>query len=546
MESFAIVPFVRTPRFSAAPPSAAALSAWDPFAVLGLPREREDDVLAALPGASARSESTTSALVAKLRKRRLQAVREAYLELAARFHPDGSEAAGAASASHDGSAISWLPPLEVFNAINAAYKLLSDPVSTLAYLRRSANATAGVARATSIARANSSDSGAGSISDGAAGSETDARRTATGRNAGAAAPAAHDIDFDEVRSRSTANFDLQRMHPIKANDAQPARAAGCDRQRHGLRANSSTETAALALSSCALFACFGFSRSLCASLLILRAALPLTHSPLRAQACSIFLPAQLDLFLQDVERHARAERRLRALEERAGMAVQIEESYAAQLQRQDAAGDGLFVVAGFYGRASAVRWLAEELRGGKAVDTDAILGRFAGSNGGIGSGSSSAAMAPVAAGASATARLAPEQWGCVIDVAGPLQAAVEVTARDSQSEIAVVQLFLPAGSKCGGTSHAAASSSGHHGGSSDAGSAAAAVDGFWDPCDGEDKALWLRYEFLGRVHEVLIGDEEPLKCPLRSELCRRVAHPLLSRGPASCHKSVQALHGETA
>lgn len=201
MEAFAIVPFVRTPRFSAAPPSAAALTAWDPFAVLGLPREREDDVLAALSDGSARAESASSVLVAKLRKRRLQAVREAYLELAARFHPDGSEAAGAASASHDGSAISWLPPLEVFNAINAAYKLLSDPVSTLAYLRRSASATAtaGTTRAASVARANSSDSEAGSSSDGAAGSEPDARRTGKGQNAGAEPSAADDIDFDEVR-----------------------------------------------------------------------------------------------------------------------------------------------------------------------------------------------------------------------------------------------------------------------------------------------------------------------------------------------------------
>lgn len=290
-----------------------------------------------------------------------------------------------------------------------------------------------------MARANSSDSEAGSSSDGAAGSEPDARRTGKGQNAGAEPSAADDIDFDE-----------------------------------------------------------------------------------------------------DVERHARAERRLRALEERAGMAVQIEESYAAQLQRQDAAGDGLFVVAGFYGRASAVRWLAEELRGGKAVDTDAILGRFArSSNGSTGSGSSTAAMAPAAAGASAAARLAAEEWGCVIDVAGPLQAAVEVTARDSQSEIAVVQLFLPAGSKCGGTSHGAANSSGHHGSSSAAGSAAASVDGFWDPCDGEDKALWLRYEFLGRVHEVLIGDEEPLKCPLRKHVVRGAA-PVFQRALRSLYAPFMA------
>ena len=85
-------------------------------------------------------------------------------------------------------------------------------------------------------------------------------------------------------------------------------------------------------------------------------------------------------------------------------------------------------------------------------------------------------------------------------MAGALQARVEVTARDCASESAVVQLLLPAGSKAAGAG---------------AGNAAA-LDGVWDPADGEEKALWLRYEFLGRVHEALIDDEAPLKCPLKS------------------------------
>ena len=69
---------------------------------------------------------------------------------------------------------------------------------------------------------------------------------------------------------------------------------------------------------------------------------------------------------------------------------------------------------------------------------------------------------------------------------------VATTLRNSQVAFVLVALLLPAGSK------------------------AAALEGCWDPVDGEDKALWLRYEFLGRVHEAVVEDEAPLKCPLKS------------------------------
>jgi hypothetical protein len=222
-----------------------------------------------------------------------------------------------------------------------------------------------------------------------------------------------------------------------------------------------------------------------------------------------------------VESLLREDRRAKGIAERRAMRVHIEEAYRLHLQRQRAHGDGFFVSAALYGRASSVRAVVEECGGGRPIDMPAVLARFArrqppvahamsleGADSRHGGGAMPPAAGPAA---SAVPRaLGPEEWGSVIDVSGVLQALVEVTVRDAVSESAVVQLFLPAGSKAG------------------------FVEGFWDPCDGEDKALWLRYEFLGRVHEAAVTDEAPLKCPLRSELRstmgRSTARMLCARG----------------
>lgn len=42
-----------------------------------------------------------------------------------------------------------------------------------------------------------------------------------------------------------------------------------------------------------------------------------------------------------------------------------------------------------------------------------------------------------------------------------------------------------------------------------------ALEGFWDPCPGFDKALLVRYVFLGHAHEVVVPEEDALKCPLK-------------------------------
>jgi len=219
----------------------------------------------------------------------------------------------------------------------------------------------------------------------------------------------------------------------------------------------------------------------------------------------------------------REDRRAKGIAERRAMGVHIEEAYRMHLQRQHAHGDGFFVAAALYGRASSVRAVVEECGGGRPIDIPAVLARFARQQpaapasllGGTGSGDGEGTLPPAARpAASAVPRaLGPEEWGSVIDVSGVLQALVEVTVRDAVSESAVVQLFLPPGSKAG------------------------ALEGFWDPCDGEDKALWLRYEFLGRVHEAGVTDEAPLKCPLRSEL----RHTAGAAAPQCCVCGAAAL-----
>eukprot|EP00106_Octopus_bimaculoides_P017423 XP_014784865.1 PREDICTED: dnaJ homolog subfamily C member 11-like isoform X1 [Octopus bimaculoides] len=40
--------------------------------------------------------------------------------------------------------------------------------------------------------------------------------------------------------------------------------------------------------------------------------------------------------------------------------------------------------------------------------------------------------------------------------------------------------------------------------------------GFYDPCLGEEKSLYIRYKFRNKLHHVTLGDCEPLKIPLKS------------------------------
>jgi len=43
------------------------------------------------------------------------------------------------------------------------------------------------------------------------------------------------------------------------------------------------------------------------------------------------------------------------------------------------------------------------------------------------------------------------------------------------------------------------------------------MSGFYDPCPGEDKQLKIRYEFRDVIHEVTVGDQDPVKLPKQCE-----------------------------
>jgi hypothetical protein len=139
------------------------------------------------------------------------------------------------------------------------------------------------------------------------------------------------------------------------------------------------------------------------------------------------------------------------------MEAHIAETLEIQTKRQKEHGDGFFVRSALYGDARTLSSVLQNISGGKPCNAAKIAAKY-----------------PV-----------------LLDVTDIIQSMVEITDRDASSEAAVVQLVLPAGSK-------------------------AALEGIWDPCDGNSKKLWIRYEFLEKVHEALIDDEASLKCPLKS------------------------------
>lgn len=40
------------------------------------------------------------------------------------------------------------------------------------------------------------------------------------------------------------------------------------------------------------------------------------------------------------------------------------------------------------------------------------------------------------------------------------------------------------------------------------------LDGFWDPCPGTPKQLYVRYMFWNAMHECMVDDEEQLMIPV--------------------------------
>jgi hypothetical protein len=152
-----LVLYIRHPRFEFLPSYFLSSSSsnlntknhgiWNPWALLGLPMENESTLLACLPPENNNSilsttsnQSPNSLHHLSFVRKRARMLRDAYMELASRFHPDALEqlqVAQATSAREWSSSTTapWISPLEHFNAITNAYRLLDEPVAALALLR---------------------------------------------------------------------------------------------------------------------------------------------------------------------------------------------------------------------------------------------------------------------------------------------------------------------------------------------------------------------------------------------------------------------------
>ena len=42
------------------------------------------------------------------------------------------------------------------------------------------------------------------------------------------------------------------------------------------------------------------------------------------------------------------------------------------------------------------------------------------------------------------------------------------------------------------------------------------IPGFYDPCPGVAKSLYIQYRFRDQLHETTVPDEEPIRLPLKS------------------------------
>lgn len=44
------------------------------------------------------------------------------------------------------------------------------------------------------------------------------------------------------------------------------------------------------------------------------------------------------------------------------------------------------------------------------------------------------------------------------------------------------------------------------------------LPGFYDPCPGQEKSLYIRYNFRNRPHQVTYEDKDPIRLPLQSKI----------------------------
>lgn len=170
----ALVVYERRPAFVASSSEAAsALCTWDPYRVLALQPEPVDALFAAAEVGKAEGDGAPAL------RRRAAAIRAAYLDLAAKYHPDVDAMPATATA--------WLSAFEHFSAIAAAYRLLSDVDKALQYALAAAacdaagsGPTAAAAGTSSKAAAAAGSAGSGSDDDIAAAAHADVRAHAVG------------------------------------------------------------------------------------------------------------------------------------------------------------------------------------------------------------------------------------------------------------------------------------------------------------------------------------------------------------------------------
>ena len=130
--SSALVPFRRWPLLRFAPTTRAAEhTAFDPHLALCLPPETLEKLGTILLGSGPSVEAALAA--------RAAAIRDAYHELAAVYHPDAAHSGGPAGSGNSGSSGCARPPVwladeAMFSVISAAYRVLSDPRATVEYL----------------------------------------------------------------------------------------------------------------------------------------------------------------------------------------------------------------------------------------------------------------------------------------------------------------------------------------------------------------------------------------------------------------------------
>lgn len=110
----------RHPRFFSSTGVADGMSRWNPYHVLCLIPEDVDKLVSML------SCSETDAKGKDWLKARQSAIRSSYLDLAARFHPDSDRPDTSTTAP-------WISTFDHFAAISTAYRILSDPLTTLEF-----------------------------------------------------------------------------------------------------------------------------------------------------------------------------------------------------------------------------------------------------------------------------------------------------------------------------------------------------------------------------------------------------------------------------